>query len=256
MRASRFGSRQVKRIGWPKAGSRARTEPNDAAPTLLRHIVSAIERRVPDVLHVPVDVSTSLPVCTAAADAEYHRLWSCDAGRGVRIWMSIDHANARGLLEIVLGGPASTQFTTLEREIVKETVERLTSASGVSWDEEPLNHRPSTDRVWRSSIDIEASSGVHVTIDFNAPAMPAPSPVPCVSGERIPILVRAEVARGATPLSEVAAWRPGTVVSLRADSTSSNVGLFAGKVRIATALLGASQGNRALRLAATPDGAR
>jgi hypothetical protein len=242
----------MKRIAWPVARRNGRAEEPDPAPVLLDHIAAGIEKRAPTVLRSPVVtvIEPSLRGAWSKSGIGCRRSWSCEARHDIRVWLIVDEAAARNLLEIVLGGPASKRPTALEQEIVKETVERMCSTAGLCWEEDGPTWSPPPGDAWRCTMSIDPPSGNRVRIDLIAPAVHtlAPPAAPQIDVDRIPIRVHAAFTSEKIPLSVVATWQPGTIVSLQTDVGAAAVGLFAGAKSFATGRLGVSLRRRAVMI--------
>jgi len=240
----------MNRVEWPSARRRRQIVPPDPAVAILDHVAAGIQRRAPDVLRVPAAVEVDRPEKSIwPVDRRPHRrVWRCEADRGIRLWMTLDDDAVRALLAIVLGGPASERMTQLEREIVKETVERLSAGAGLCW-EETATELQLEGPVWRSAIRILASE-TSFLVEIFAPAarQESSSPVPCIDGSRIPLRLTASILRTDTPLQTVAAWQPGLTVRLCSQGDPAPVALYAGPALIARGLLGVSQSRRAIRI--------
>jgi hypothetical protein len=244
----------MNRIEWPAAGRNRPVTAPDPARVLLEHIAAGIEKRASSVLRAAVVVAVEAPVRDGRRNGGRNlRVWRCEAGPDLRAWLAVDETAARNLLQIVLGGPASKNPTTLEHEIVGETVERMCSSAGLCWEENGPDSPPPTGDAWRSTISIDPSSCDRVRIELVAPATPGQtSPAPSrVDADRIPIPIRAALLSEPLQLGAIAAWRPGALVSLSVEGGAPVVALFAGTRSIAMGRLGSSLGRRAVQIDST-----
>jgi flagellar motor switch/type III secretory pathway protein FliN len=237
----------MRRPTWPAPGRRSRIERPDPAPAVLGRVASGIAKRASAVLRADVTVTIETPARCALERVYAGRAWRCDDA-GVGVWLVLDDGALRALLEIVLGGPAAAVPTTLERDIVRETVERLCASDEVVWQEAASGSAFCSD-AWRSDVSIAAQSGPRARLTLAAPAPPPPSPgtLPRVEVGGIPISVGVAIAPSRMRLAEVLTWQPGSIVALGADGTPS-VSVFADTEQIASGRLGASRGRRAVRL--------
>jgi len=183
------------------------------------------------------------------SDRSDAQTWHSDVGDGVDVWCALDRAGTRGLLEIVLGGPGAATPTSLERGIIRETVERLLAATNRIWEERAESRFPSA-AGWICHVSIAAPNrATPADLCFYAPAADEP-PAPIaqrVDLRDVPVTLTVRLPVAQMRVGDIAGWRPGAIVALGCDAGSA-AGLFAGAVRMASGRLGAVRGRRAIRV--------
>jgi flagellar motor switch/type III secretory pathway protein FliN len=212
--------------------------------------VRDIEARTLDFMRGRASASHEAPTRGARvpSDRGDAQTWHSDIGDGVDIWCAIDDADARALLEIVLGGPGAAKPTSLERGIVRETVERVLSSTSRVWEERTEARFPSTSG-WLCTVTIAAACGKPAELRFYAPAADEP-PTPIaqrVDLRGVPVTLTASLPPTGVRVRSIAGWRSGAIVTLGCDAESA-VDLFAGSACMASGLLGAAAGRRAVRI--------
>jgi len=241
----------MKRPAWPRMRARAPQARIDPAPALLTRLADDVEAHAADALRGRGIASHDLPVCGTwlPLDRDDAQTWHSDIGDGVDVWCALDRSGARGILEIVLGGPGAPKPTALERGIVRETVERLLASTNRVWEERAESRFPST-ACWICRVSIAAAGrGEPAQMCFYAPAVDeAPSPIAQrVDLHDVPVTLMATLPAAEMRVGAIAAWRPGAVVPLGCEAESA-VSLFAGPARVASGRLGTIRGKRAIRI--------
>jgi len=180
-----------------------------------------------------------------AEEIESAHVWHSDVGDGLDIWCVLGLAGARSLLGIVLHGPAGDEPTPLERNIVRETVERLVSATDRVWEEQAASKLPLLPG-WCCRLDLTDALGAKSTLTLHAPSRCAPMrKVERVDLGAIPVIIDASLPAAQMRVEAIARWRKGDVITLACapDVTTS---LQAGVACVAAGSLGASRGKRAI----------
>ena len=219
----------------------------DPAPALLARAAAAIEAQAPKSLKGRASVVAHAPAVRAlsADEAEPAHVWHSDDGDGLDVWCVLGIAGARALLSIVLQGPAGDVPTPLERNIVRETIERLLAATGRVWEEQAASKLPLSDG-WCCRLDLTDALGTKSTLALRAPMRSsAERDTERVDLRAIPIALDAMLPDVEMRVDAIARWRKGEIVGLScaADAATS---LRAGKTRVAVGSLGESRGRRAL----------
>ena len=235
---------------WPRLRARENPARSDPAPAILTRIAQDIEARTVDVMRGRASASHEPPMRGARVPSDRcdAQTWHSDIGDGVDVWCAIEGAAARALLEMVLGGPGAAKPTSLERGIIRETVDRVLSTTSRVWEERAEARFPSTSG-WLCAVTIAAACGKPAELWFYAPASdepPAPI-VQCVDLRRVPVTLTVSLPPAGVRVGSIAGWRPGAIVALGCDAESS-VDLFAGSACVATGQLGAVRDRRAVRI--------
>ncbi len=235
---------------WPRLRARSTQERRDPAPAILTRLAHDVEARAIDVMRGRASASHDAPARGAwlSSDRGDAQTWHSDAGDGVDIWCAIDSADARALLEIVLGGPGAPKPTSLERSIVCETVERVLSSTSRVWEERTAARFPST-AGWLCKVTIAAACGKPAVLCFYAPAADEP-PAPIVQRvdlRDVPVTLTAALPPTEIRVHAIAGWRAGSIVTLGCVADSA-IDLFAGSTCMASGSLGAVRGRRAVRI--------
>ena len=234
---------------WPRYVRRAMESRMDPAPGVLERIAVEIERRAGEVMRGRASGVWEAPMRGSrppARDAGAYA-WHSDAGDGVDVWCLADDGAARALLEVVLGGPGAPEPTSLERSIIRETIERILSASGRSWEERSPAKAPAAPG-WLCRITIVPPRGLEAALLLYAPSVeepPAPTQADRVNLREVPITLHASLPSIGVRVEAIAAWERGALVSL---SCRPDIGvtLHAGGVRVANGRLGSAGSRRAV----------
>jgi len=231
----------------------------DPAPAVLAGIAARVVSHAAETLRRRVSATHEGPIrgsWPVVHDDVSAQTWHSDEGDGLDVWCAIDGDAVRNLLEIVLGGPAAPKPTTLERGIIRETVDRLLTSGERLWEERG-SPRFSLTAGWLCPILIVDAGGIRAHLDLYAPAIvEPPAPIPALVDVRdVPVSLSATLPPLAVRVDAVAAWRTGTVVTL-VGAADASVGLYAGASRIAAGKLGSVRGKRALRIVVDADPAR
>jgi hypothetical protein len=167
------------------------------------------------------------------------------------VFCVLDEASERSLLGWIVGGETGTSPSAIERNIVAEATRRLLIAPGeatADFREEP-RARP-TPADWRCELNLFAGATQQAklafftaTVKIGPPALASPPDLRDVA-----VSLRATFPSIGCALSELSAWRAGTLVLLRRQQDDLSVWLSAGGRRIARAHLGTVLGERAARL--------
>jgi flagellar motor switch/type III secretory pathway protein FliN len=133
----------------------------------------------------------------------------------------------------------------LERRILAETMARLLAYGDDLWEEE-LSFAP-TSAVWESAIELCVPGGARVRIvvaamPFDASAQSAKR---AVRLEAVPLRLDAMLQPVRMPIAAMLRWSPGELVPL-ASARTPHVSLWAGRLRVAQGILGASGPRRAV----------
>jgi flagellar motor switch/type III secretory pathway protein FliN len=235
---------------WPRLRARENAALRDPAPAILTRLAQQIEACSVEVMRGRASVSHEAPTRDARvpSDRGDAQTWHSDIGDGVDVWCTIDGTAARALLEIVLGGPGAAKPTSLERGIVRETVERVLSSTSRVWEERTEARFPSTSG-WLCRVTIAAACGNPAELCFYAPAADEP-PAPIVQRvdlRGVPVTLTASLPPAGVRVRSIAGWRLGAIVTLGCDAESA-VDLFAGSACVASGLLGAVRDRRAVRI--------
>jgi flagellar motor switch/type III secretory pathway protein FliN len=226
---------------WPHANRGA-----SSAPEWLPKLAQGIAQRARDSLRGHLDITYAEPRRGAyACEPTSDRGWLAHHDAGVA-WCIVDTRSQAALLALVIGGQGAERETAIERAIVSEAMERLLSVEDfrqTRWAESGID-RPAGDRIWRCNVEVASRSGRCAILQLFAlpadrdPAREAISP--CISQSdigHVNITLRAELRRVRSPLAQILAWAPGTVVALRSRSLS-HVNLLVQDSVIATGRVG------------------
>jgi hypothetical protein len=208
---------------------------------------AAIEAHAPKALKGRASAVAQPPALRplAAEEIEAAQVWHSDDGDGLDIWCVLGLAGARTLLGIVLHGPAGDEPTPLERNIVRETVERLLAATGRVWEEQAASKLPLL-LGWCSRLDLTDALGAKSALTLHAPSRCAPArKVERVDLRAIQVTIDASLPAAQMRVDAIARWRKGDIITLACvpDVATS---LRAGAACVGTGSLGASRGKRAI----------
>jgi flagellar motor switch/type III secretory pathway protein FliN len=231
---------------WPKA-NRGGSSPPDWLPKLARGIAQRSREAFRGHLDITFgELQRGVYACGPAGD----RAWLALHDAGVA-WCTVDLRSQAAMLAMVIGGQGAERETPIERSIVGEAIERLLSADDfrqARWTETATD-RPSGDRCWRCNIEVTTPSGRCAILQLFAPAAdrdPASeatfSSISTRDIGRVKVTVRAELRRVRSPLAQILAWAPGTIVQLR-SRTLAHVDLLVQDSIIATGRLGSVEIN-------------
>jgi hypothetical protein len=236
----------MKKAVWPRTARRSTALAPDPAPAALTRVATEIGDRASAVLRMPVATSTTDPVRGADFRQSRCRTWRCESG-GVMVWLALDDAALRGLLEAVLGGPGASVPTALERDIVRETIERLIASDAMLWEEAPRERMPADD-FWLCEVRIETNrSSVTRLSLLAAAAIPDAAPERAkLDHGRIPIVLSIGFPASGHRLESVLRWGPGSLVPIGASAPTASV--YAGRREIASGRIGAVRGRRAVMI--------
>jgi flagellar motor switch/type III secretory pathway protein FliN len=238
---------------WPRA-NRGGNLPPEWLPKLAR----GIAQRSREALRGHLDITFGEPqrgeyACGPAGD----RAWLALHDVGVA-WCTVDLRSQVALLAMIIGGQGAERETPIERSIVGEAIERLLSADDfrqTRWTETAPD-RPAGERCWRCNVEVSMQSGRCAILQLFAPAVdrdPASEAAfPCISTReigRVNVTLRAELRKVQSPLAQILAWAPGTIVSLRSPALA-HVDLLVQDTIIATGRLGSVETNVDERLRA------
>ena len=223
--------------------------PHDAAPALLLRLANDVESGCAAALRVQCRIFAGVPerrqsVLRSEGPVQW---WLSDIGDGLDAAFALTAQDARGLLEILLGGPPAPAPTSLELRIVRESVDRLLSSTGRLWEEraaEPWQER----ECWSVRIDI-AGPGASSGFSFRSPAMiePEAAPPALVELNRIPIVVSAQLPPQPIAVAALGGLEAGDLFRLGVRQ-GTEVRLMAQGVEIASGRLGCAQGRRSVEI--------
>ena len=236
----------MKRPVW-KRYLRERATVADPAPALLARAADAIEAHAPKALtgrgSVVAQTPSQRPL--TAQETELAHVWHSDDGDGLDVWCVLGLAGARTLLSIVLHGPAGHEPTPLERNIVRETVERLLAATGRVWEEQAGSKLPSVPG-WCCRVELTDALGAKSTFTLHAPSRCAPTrKIERVDLRAIPVMFDAMLPATPMRVDAIARWRKEDVVTL-ACAPEVATRLRASAACVAAGSLGAARGKRAI----------
>lgn len=230
---------------WPHR--RRTSEADDEAPPPLIRAAAAIEAQGAKALRgrARVDAARAMRRPRQATDRHPMCEWHSDTGDAVDLTCTISASQACRLLHIVLGGPASDEPTPLERNIVRETVERLLTATGRLW-EERASLGPPPDAAWVCELTIADAVGTTSSIELRAPA-PVEEQATEARVDLSAVSIALEAVLPPSPMHVVAlaGWRCGDVIPLGCDAKAATR-LEAGGAVVAYGTLGALRGRRAV----------
>lgn len=241
----------MKRPVW-KRQRREQAAVADPAPGVLARAAAAIEAQAPKALKGRGSVVAQTPAQRplTAEEVESAHVWHSDDGDGLDIWCVLGLASARTLLSIVLHGPAGDEPTPLERNIVRETVERLLAATGRVWEEQTASRLP-IHAGWCCRLDLTDALGEKSTFTLHAPSRRAPTrKVECVDLRPIPVILDASLPATQMRVGAIARWSKGDVITL-ACAPDVATSLRAGGACVAAGSLGAARGKRAILVTRT-----
>jgi flagellar motor switch/type III secretory pathway protein FliN len=242
-----------RRPRWPRAH-----RGNSAPPEWLPKLARGIAQRSREAFRGHFDITYGEPqpgvyACGPAGD----RAWLALLDAGVA-WCTVDLRSQAALLAMIIGGQGAERETQIERSIVGEAIERLLSTDDfrqTRWTETAID-RPAGDHCWRCNIEVTTQSGRCAILQLFAPAAdrdPAgETSVPNISTRdigRVHVTVRAELRKFQSPLAQILAWAPGTVVPLRSQALAQ-VELLVQDSIIANGRLGSLETNSDARLRA------
>ncbi|HET9342600.1 MAG TPA: FliM/FliN family flagellar motor switch protein [Candidatus Eremiobacteraceae bacterium] len=208
---------------------------------------AAIEAQAPKALKGRGSVVGQTPAqrSLTAEEIESAHVWHSDDGDGLDLWCILGLGGARTLLGIVLHGPAGDEPTPLERNIVRETVERLLAATGRVWEEQAASRLPVLPG-WCCRLDLTDALGAKSTFTLIAPQRCAPTrKVERVDLRAIPVKLDASLPATQMRVDAIACWSKGDVITL-ACAPDVQASLRAGVAYVAAGSLGASRGKRAI----------
>jgi flagellar motor switch/type III secretory pathway protein FliN len=210
-----------------------------AAAVIEAHAPKSLNGRASAVAQTPT------PRPFNAEEIESAQVWHSDDGDGLDIWCSLGLAGARALLSIVLHGPAGDEPTPLERNIVRETVERLLAVTGRVWEEQAASKLPLLPG-WCCRLELTDALGAKATLTLHALSRCAPTrKVERVDLRAVPLMLDASLAVTQFRVEAIARWRKGDIVTL-ACAPDATANLRAGNACVAAGSLGASRGKRAI----------
>lgn len=168
-----------------------------------------------------------------------------DAGDAPDLSCVLSAEDARSLLRIVLGGPSSGEPTPLERNIIRETAERLLAATGRAWEERPPERMPAGP-AWRCELTLTDAVGTASSLVLCARAcIPTPSASSRVDLAWVPIHLDASFPSVRMNVETIARWRTGDLVALGCDA-GARVALASDGTSVASGALGSIRGRRAV----------
>lgn len=236
----------MRRAVWPRAVRKSTAVVPDPAPAAISRVAEEMCDRAGAVLRMPVETSTTDPVRGADFRQSRCRTWRCETA-GVPIWLALDDTALRGLLEAVLGGPAAAVPTALERDIVRETIERLIASDAVLWQESPRERIPEDD-FWLGEVRISSprSPAVRLSLIAEAARQEILPDRTTLDPGVIPISLWIGFPATAHRLGSVLRWGPGSLVRLAARVPAAAV--CAGHREIASGAIGTARERLAIKL--------
>lgn len=226
---------------------RAAAETVDPAQLLLIRAAAAIESYGAKAMRGRGSVCAEKPRRRALTPAELHSslAWHSEDADVIDLSCLLAADQTRALLRIVLGGPPGDEPTPLERNIIRETVERLLTATGRLWEERAVG-RVTIDVAWCCDLTIADAMGTTASIVLQAPIAATPPSLPVrLDLSAVPIALDAMLPPLLVQVDSIARWRPGELVVLGC-AAGSRTHLGAGNTRVASGELGAVHGRRAM----------
>jgi len=188
-----------------------------------------------------------LPVLRAWSPEELAsvHVWHSDDGDSLDVWCVLGPTDARSLLRVVLQGPAGAEPTPLERNIVRDTIERLLTATGRLWEERAAAQLPPS-LGWCCRLTLTDALGTTSTFTLHAPSTRFQlSAIAHVDLRTVPVSLDALLPTLDLQVDAVARWRNGDFVAL-ACGPDAAVCFRIGSTCVASGSLGASRGHRAI----------
>jgi len=232
--------------------SQSKTDPT---PALLVQIAAAIKADAPKVLRGRASVVTRSPVLRSWApdDLASAHVWHSDRGDGIDIWCVLEAADIRSLLPVVLQGPAGDEPTPLERNIARDTVERLLVATGRVWEQRAASQLPPAVG-WCCQSILSDALGTEAALSLLSPSSePQEESSTRVDLRNIPVQLEALTPTIELRVDAIARWRAGDVVTL-ATCQEATVSMRIGTIPVANASLGSTHGRRAVLITGRSDG--
>ena len=240
----------MRQVSWrpykPPAPAQA---PHDAAPALLVRLAHDIESGGVTALRIQCSIFAGIPERRPSVPRSEGPVqwWFSDIGDGLDAAFVLTAQDARGLLEMLLGGPPAPTPTSLELRIIRETVDRLLSNTGRLWEERAAEHWQERE-CWSVRIDI---SGGNVRCGFSlcSPAMiePAAAAPALADLNRIPIVVSAELPPLPVAVAALGGLAAGDLFRLGVRQ-GIEVRLIAQGAVLATGRLGCAAGRRSVEI--------
>lgn len=172
-------------------------------------------------------------------------VWHSDDGDALDVWCVLGSSEARALLRIVLQGPAGDELTPLERNIVRDTLERLLATTGRVWEERAASQLPPS-AGWRCRLTLTDNLGTSSTFSLHAPSSSAPErPRARVDLHGIPVMLEASLPSIEMHVDAIVRWRAGDVIALTCAPDVA-VQIRAGDAPVGTGSLGVARGRRAI----------
>jgi len=219
----------------------------DPASALLVRIATSIAANAPKALRGRGSVCAEAPRLHSWSPEELKsaQVWHSDDGDAIDLWCVLGASEARSLLKIVLQGPAGDEPTPLERNIVRDTIERLLAAAGRVWEERASAQLPPSTG-WRCRLTLTDALGATTAFTLHCPSDSRLETQPkCVDLRPIPVVVDAMLPPIDLRVDAIARWRDGELVAL-ACGADAVVRLRVGAVWFASGSLGISRGRRAI----------
>jgi len=219
----------------------------DPASALLVRTAAAIAANGPKALRGRGSVCAEAPRLHSwsAEELKSAQVWHSDDGDAIDLWCLLGADAARSLLKIVLQGPAGDEPTPLERNIVRDTIERLLAATGRVW-EERASAQPPPSNGWCCRLTLTDALGATTTFTLHCPSgSRRETELERIDLRMIPVVVDAALPPIDLRVGAIARWRDGELVALSCGADAA-VRLCVGAVWFASGSLGVSRGRRAI----------
>ena len=243
----------MRRPDW--AQRRRREAAGDATAAALVRAAGAVEANAARALRGRGSVAAAKPRQRAStvSGLTSPRVWHSDDGDGLDIACVLGGDDARSLLRIVLGGPVGDDPTPLERNIIRETVERLLAATGRMWEERSAQDMPAVN-CWCCDLTIADAVGTTASMTLRVPAQVEPArPDARVDLGAVLIALEARLPAFVMRVDAIVRWQHGDLLTLSCDDGAA-VRLVAGSTLVASGSLGAVRGRRAVRVTSAAAG--
>lgn len=248
MRASSARAGPLKRPAWTRR-SREKSPVDDPAPALLARVAAAIAANASKALRGRGSLAADKPRLQSCSseDLASAQVWHSDDGDAIDLWCVLGASEARSLLRVVLQGPAGAEPTPLERNIVRDTIERLLAATGRLWEERASVQLPPS-AGWCCQLTLSDVLGATATFTLHAASSPhRETQADRVDLRAIPVLVDALLPATEMQVDTIARWRDGELVALDCAADAA-VLLRVGAVSVASGSLGTMRGRRAIHV--------
>jgi hypothetical protein len=236
----------LKRPIWARR-SREKRPAGDPAPAILARVAATIATNAPKALRGRGALVADTPCLHSWSPQELAsaQVWHSDDGDAIDLWCVLGANDARLLLNIVLKGPAGDEPTPLERNIVRDTIERLLAATGRVWEERASAQLPPSTG-WCCRLTLTDALGAAAAFTLHCPPRRCEAtPTERVDLRAIPVAVDALLPAMDMQVDAIARWSSGEFVAL-ACAADAAVRLRVGAVSVASGSLGTSRGRRAI----------